>query len=934
METPELNQQQFNQIPTPPSNQQQHKLPTPPSNQQQYKLQQLPTLLPNQQYYQQQNQLPTPPLNQYQHHQHKVPTLPSNQRQYNLVSTPTSNYQQHHQQQQQLHTPPSNQQQHPLATPPSNQQQPQTLFSTPVQVDNVQYQQHFQHNEDFMARHYNSAPPSTSNHINSGNRLRASAHLNQLDLSGSMNNSDSLTNPRNCHRINRSLSFSEDLLSTVGTPSLMDSNSLLTTTQDINTSTLIQQVPVNSGNCNSTDQVKTTVLNTSATGGGSMSFSRESTSGGNTSNLSVSRENTSGDGFPLPVNILLNDLPMPETLPNLTFSPSKPLHETSFSEVKQFLKTPQKVKAMREEERKMKEAARSNSNCSSPLDGNKQTGAAIPRTPQKLQTLKEESSEETNRAPLNFTSTPEKKVLQQNREGNVLVPKPDNNEAKFGDDNDHEISYSSPDSPMGESFVSPMPSHQGIQSHQPQVTISKTATTLALSSSSTSFYSIKNDCNTISSSSQNKLTSQTVSSTKNMVVTHNNPLIPPSSSNNFSTTISSLKPQEKLPNLQTITTISAKPFATNITNSASVKKAVVIVEDVFMQDGTAEPSKVKDFPPSVGSHHFLSNESFAIDQDQQVEPSVKQQIVLSTQNQHTSGMVSLPQIRTCQGTSTGQTTHPSIIALQTTPTRNFQTPIIKANDKTTSPPFMNQTIVTPTRSTTSSLDEDIHQNAGFALLTRVMNRKDSVESENGNSLPSVDDPMQKKHESVGQSSTASAHPTTPTTRNSKATTPSASPLPSSPPLVTTKNSHTTNASRKDNSSSNSPGNCHITQTSTGGNNRKTKQQQSQQEHCQDKHQTATTTTFDYEQRLKERAADFANIYFNRVHKVLVDNSHEGGTELAIQFFTLMRSANQRSMSKLETYHQVATLLADYPELVDSFVGFLDQHEARHVGKVS
>ena len=75
----------------------------------------------------------------------------------------------------------------------------------------------------------------------------------------------------------------------------------------------------------------------------------------NLSSTSITKENnTSGDGFPLPVNVLLSDLPMPDSLPHLTFSPSKPLHETSFSEVKQFLKTPQKLKSLKAEDKNNK----------------------------------------------------------------------------------------------------------------------------------------------------------------------------------------------------------------------------------------------------------------------------------------------------------------------------------------------------------------------------------------------------------------------------------------------------------------------------------------------------------------------------------------------------------------------------------------------------
>ena len=87
--------------------------------------------------------------------------------------------------------------------------------------------------------------------------------------------------------------------------------------------------------------------------------------------------------------------------------------------------------------------------------------------------------------------------------------------------------------------------------------------------------------------------------------------------------------------------------------------------------------------------------------------------------------------------------------------------------------------------------------------------------------------------------------------------------------------------------------------------------------------------FDYEERLKQRALDFADIYLNRVRKTLVDVP-----ELCLQFFALMESVSTCQLTKLQTYYKVAELLIDYPDLVDGFSGFLEQHEARHVGKVS
>ena len=941
---------QHHQLVKPPSNQQQHQLPILPLNQQKYQLQHLPTPVQNQQYHLQQKQLLNPSPSQQQYSQ--IYTSPSNKLQYNQISTPPSNQYQHHQQQHKLPTPPSNQRQynqkqHQIDTPPSNQQQQQfqtppsnqldiqeTHFSTPVQVTNAQQQQYFEQNQDFMTRHFNSAPPSTANHNtnNTNDNMRVGAHLNQLELKNSMNNSDSSTTPRNYHRINRSLSFSEDLLSTLGTPSLMDPSShVITTTQNISTSSIIPQEPVNSCKGNNTEQAKITVLNTSHGGGNvsGISFSRENAStsnmsrGENTSNLSVSRENTSGDGFPLPVNVLLNDLPMPETLPNLTFSPSKPLHETSFSEVKQFLKTPQKVKAMREEERKLKEAARSNSSCSSPLDAKKKTDVSIIRTPQKLKTLKEEA-EEAIGAPLTFTSTPEKKTLQKNREGKILVSGPDD-EVECDIGIKHDVTHSAPDSPMDQGSPSTMSLLQSSQSRAMAISQTTTVTTLGSSSFSTVSCSLTNNDNCTVLSDQMKLGSQIVSSTKHMVVSQNNsnPSVIPTTSDNSPITVSKQKRQQ-LPNIQA-TTIGAKPSAANISNSnrstarmeimEKAKQAVVVVDDVFMQDATVEPLKAKDLPTSAGSHLI-----FTIRQNQQVEPSVNRQPSPSTDShQITSGIQASRQVITDQQhqpqeNNCSQLNHPLALVHQTTPTKKNRNHSTDTNAP--SPQSTNHTtamMVTPTKNTYLPENNGDGSRIGALQLTKVMNRKDSIGSEN--STP--DD-------------SNSAHPATPTSRNPQSTALYSSSSPQ--PLLTTKDYNTTNISCKD--SNISLNNCPITQTSTGVNNRRTKQQQQQPSHQQPQQPKPETASFDYEQRLKERAADFANIYFNRVHKVLLDNEEDGGTELAIQFFTLMRSANQRSMSKLETYHQVATLLVDFPELVDSFVGFLDQHEARHVGKVS
>ena len=82
--------------------------------------------------------------------------------------------------------------------------------------------------------------------------------------------------------------------------------------------------------------------------------------------------------------------------------------------------------------------------------------------------------------------------------------------------------------------------------------------------------------------------------------------------------------------------------------------------------------------------------------------------------------------------------------------------------------------------------------------------------------------------------------------------------------------------------------------------------------------------FSFDEKLRQKAKQFAEIYFNRVNEVL--SSKE---ELYTNFLSVMES----NVPRVDKFYKVQELLCDYPELVDNFAGFLEQHEARHVGKV-
>ena len=82
--------------------------------------------------------------------------------------------------------------------------------------------------------------------------------------------------------------------------------------------------------------------------------------------------------------------------------------------------------------------------------------------------------------------------------------------------------------------------------------------------------------------------------------------------------------------------------------------------------------------------------------------------------------------------------------------------------------------------------------------------------------------------------------------------------------------------------------------------------------------------FNFDEKLRQKAKQFAEIYFNRVNEVLSNKE-----ELYTNFLSVMES----NIPRVDKFYKVQELLCDYPELVDNFAGFLEQHEARHVGKV-
>ena len=847
----------------------------------------------------------------------------------NTTSTPVQQRHRHHQ----LSTPPSNQR--------NNSAIQQTFFSTPVQINNTQKQQH----HPFMERHFNSAPPSTAasssqqhfHHFTTNNNRTG---FSPLDPNGLPTTSDCFTSKN--HRINRSLSYSEDSTSVMTTPSVLtvppshNNNEFFLTQNNYTNPSGCRGENTHSQNLNpfysiATCDDKKTVHDTFS----GMSVSRENTSSvnlsqDNTSNLSVSRgENTSGDGFPLPVNVLLNDLPVPETLPNLTFSPSKPLHETSFSEVKQFLKTPQKLKSMKEEERKLKEAACSSS--SSPFVENKQSTL---RTPQKLKSMREEERKlkeaacSSNSSPLienkqSTLRTPQK--LKSTKEENgksltVTTSTPENGSQNHGtaprhddgdyhDDNDHEGSHfeplSPPGCPMDEASMqrsSMQPTdyqhHQGdivecsLNSHRlPSHLATSTVSTPSSSSCSS-------DDTSTSNPTQTNLTSQTVSTTRAMAFNK-----PPSPSlSDISTVI-----QQNMPNLTTTVRPSSNITTDAITN-AVVKNPAVATDDIVMKDTTEYLPITSGLLPPAGvctdSFNMLPPLTRSGQNMVKSSPIQQEKLRLNQNTGSNSGIVTLAQSTIYQQQETSVGVSPATV--RTTPTKKSPSSSI-ASASTTKPLTNHVSMVTPTKSTLSSPTVDDEEDRRAKKLTRVINRKDSINSE---SSPS-DVAAIKKYPLIVET------PTTPTTTRNPPAVVRTVDLSPQPPL--TKDHHTTGTRKVS-----SPTKKLHNHNQPTGSNRRTKQQQQLQ-------QRQKQTTFDYEQRLKERAAEFANIYFNRVCKVLVDDD---GAEVAAQFFALMQSANRRSMSKLETYHRVADLLADYPELVDSFVGFLDQHEARHVGKVS
>ena len=86
--------------------------------------------------------------------------------------------------------------------------------------------------------------------------------------------------------------------------------------------------------------------------------------------------------------------------------------------------------------------------------------------------------------------------------------------------------------------------------------------------------------------------------------------------------------------------------------------------------------------------------------------------------------------------------------------------------------------------------------------------------------------------------------------------------------------------------------------------------------------------FNFNEKLSEKAKDLAYIYFKRVKETLI-----GKPDIVSEFYLVMHKLDAKELNRLDAYYRISDLFVDYPELVDNFTGFLEQHEARHVGKV-
>ncbi|XP_012563928.2 GON-4-like protein isoform X2 [Hydra vulgaris] len=85
--------------------------------------------------------------------------------------------------------------------------------------------------------------------------------------------------------------------------------------------------------------------------------------------------------------------------------------------------------------------------------------------------------------------------------------------------------------------------------------------------------------------------------------------------------------------------------------------------------------------------------------------------------------------------------------------------------------------------------------------------------------------------------------------------------------------------------------------------------------------------FNFSEKLIEKGRDLTYIYLKRVKETLV-----GKPEIASQFHLIMQKLDTKELNRLDAYYRISNLFVDYPELIDNFAGFLEQHEARHVGK--
>jgi len=85
--------------------------------------------------------------------------------------------------------------------------------------------------------------------------------------------------------------------------------------------------------------------------------------------------------------------------------------------------------------------------------------------------------------------------------------------------------------------------------------------------------------------------------------------------------------------------------------------------------------------------------------------------------------------------------------------------------------------------------------------------------------------------------------------------------------------------------------------------------------------------FDWEEKLEEKASKFADLYFEKVKETLLDKP-----ELYCHFLHVIDEAGRSGMNRVEVYWKLTNLLADYPDLIEMFVGFLEPSQAKEVGQ--